>query len=502
MSKALIEKYYSEVEKVKEYGGSTTETAICDSFYNLLNDYCKKKNFVLIRGIKYVTFDGKEVVPDGTVKDALRLDWGYWESKDTNDDFEVEIEKKFRKGYPKNNILFENSEKAILYQGGTRVYECSFSDTSALDRILNAFVSYERREIRHFRDAIKQFKDDLPNILEALRELIEIQLKKNKLFKEKVNNFLILCKDSINPHITPEDIREMIIQHILTEEIFLSVFNEAQYHRENNIAKELQGLVDIFFTRQVRADLLGTIESYYLMIKEAASGISDHHEKQKFLKELYQNFYKAYNIKEADRLGVIYTPNEIVRFMVDGAETLVEKHFGKVLSDINVEILDPFTGTGTFITELIDHFPISKLEYKYKNELHCNEVAILPYYVANLNIEYTYKQKTGKYEEFTNICFVDTIDNLGFTFKGTLEFKGFSAENLVRIKNQNEKTITVVISNPPYNANQLNENENNKNREYPLIDERIKKTYIKESKAQKPNFTICMQEAYAGLLTG
>ena len=128
--------------------------------------------------------------------------------------------------------------------------------------------------------------------------------------------------------------------------------------------------------------------------------------------------------------------------------------------------------------------PANKLEYKYKHEIHCNEVAILPYYVANLNIELTYKQKMGKYEEFQNICFVDTLDHTSFEGKQGDLF-ALSVENTERIKRQNDKTISVIIGNPPYNANQENENDNNKNREYIEVDKQIKSTYIKFSKAQK-----------------
>jgi predicted helicase len=159
----------------------------------------------------------------------------------------------------------------------------------------------------------------------------------------------------------------------------------------------------------------------------------------------------------------------------------------KTLADKNVEILDPATGTGTFICDIIDYIPKQYLPYKYKNEIHANEVAILPYYVANLNIEYTYKQKMGEYLEFPNLCFVDTLDNTGaLKYAGQQhQLFGFSSENTERIKRQNEKKISVIIGNPPYNANQKNENENNKNREYPNIDARIKNTFIKSSTAQK-----------------
>ncbi|CAD5373210.1 hypothetical protein RA210_U30122 [Rubrivivax sp. A210] len=188
---------------------------------------------------------------------------------------------------------------------------------------------------------------------------------------------------------------------------------------------------------------------------------------------------------------MVYTPNEIVRFMIDGADWLCEKHFGRNLIDRDVEILDPATGTGTFVCELLEHFrgQPKKLERKYREELHANEVAILPYYVANLNIESTYAAITGQYEEFANLCFVDTLDNVGLhtaAHGSTADlFGSVSEENVARIKRQNSRKISVIIGNPPYNANQANENDNNKNREYPAIDARIKQTYIAQSTAQK-----------------
>ena len=158
-----------------------------------------------------------------------------------------------------------------------------------------------------------------------------------------------------------------------------------------------------------------------------------------------------------------------------------------------MQILDPATGTGTFVTSLIDYLPADRLEHKYRHDIHANEVAILPYYIANLNIEYSYRERSNHYLEFTNLCFVDTLDNLGWTGgsegmvprRSAKALGGLSEENWIRVQEQNEKPISVIIGNPPYNANQQNENDNNKNREYPAIDRRISETYIAASTAQK-----------------
>jgi len=486
MSRLLVTQYQAEVEKIIQYGGSRKETSIRVAFQNLLNEYCKPRDFLLIPELDYKLPNGKIVYPDGTIKDALRLDWGYWESKDQYDKLDEEIEKKLNKGYPDSNILFEDSQTAVLIQSGQETQRVTMGDADAVDGIINNFINYVRPEVRDFREAIDTFRQDLPIILDSLRKLIKCQEGNNILFENARNKFFNICQKSINPEITLLDIQEMIIQHILTEDIFINIFSESQFHQENNVARELQGVISTFFTGSLKRNTLGSIERYYAVIRRTAANIVNHQEKQKFLKALYENFYKAYNPKAADRLGIVYTPNEIVRFMIESTDFLVHKHFGKLLADKDVEILDPATGTGTFITELIDYLPTHSLQHKYKYEIHCNEVAILPYYIANLNIEFTYKQKMGVYEEFENICFVDTLDNTSFEGK-QLDLFAMTVENTARIKRQNDRTISVIIGNPPYNAKQENFNDNNANRYYTAIDKLIKESYIKYSKAQNKN---------------
>ena len=213
-------------------------------------------------------------------------------------------------------------------------------------------------------------------------------------------------------------------------------------------------------------------------------------EKQTFLKVIYENFYKVYNPKAADRLGVIYTPNEIVRFMIESAVWLCEKHFGKSLIDFGVEIFTRRREPGHLFREILEHFRGSReqLARKYKEELHANEVAILPYYLANLNIEATYAAISGQYVDYPNLCFVDTLDNVGGLgkFSGHQEelFGAMSDGNVARIKRQNERKISVIIGNPPYNAWQENYNDNNPNRPYKRIDQRISETYVKHGTAR------------------
>jgi predicted helicase len=487
MSKVLINQYYNYLDRAIQFGKSTNEQSIRNHFWNLLNDYARKSNYEVVTEVSCQGTKGAKVRPNGILKNLFGLDIGLWESKDEKDTIDDEIDAKLKKGYPFTNILFEDTHIAALFQRGEEVQRISVRDADNLHAIITQFISFKSDTIYKFEDALEKFKADIPIIVETLRKRIDETRVINSDFIKASKSFLELCRTEINPDITDADIREMMIQHILTSDIFNKIFDDPEFHRHNNIALELEKLIDVLFTFSERRNLLGNIEHYYDAINSAAAGITDHHEKQKFLKVLYETFYKVYNPKAADRLGVVYTPNEIVHFMVESTDYLLYKHFGKTLADKNVEILDPATGTGTFITTIIDAIPMQNLAYKYQNELHANEVAILPYYVANLNIEFTFKQKMGYYEEFKNICFVDTLDNtdaLHYVGKEHDLF-GLTSENTDRINRQNIKKISIIIGNPPYNANQKNENENNKNREYPKIDRHIKDTYVKHSTAQK-----------------
>ncbi len=488
MSLQLINQYQAKLERLIAYGGSRNETSVRAAFQELLDRYASSKNLALVTELEYKTNFGTTVRPDGTLKNAVRQDVGYWESKDERDDLDAEIASKFAKGYPDLNILFDDTQQVVLIQNGQEVGRAAMSDARLLNTLLEQFVGFETPFVRTFREAISHFQDDLPDLLEHLRGAIATQAAENAAFREKRDRLLELVQRAINPHLTGADVREMVIQHLLTEEIFTSVFDDAQFHRENNVAHELAGVTETFFRGPLKRDTLERIRPYYAVIKQAAVNIADHHEEQQFLKIIYETFYKAYNPASADRLGIVYTPNEIVRFMVEAADYLTEKHFGKLLGDPGVNILDPATGTGTFITEIIEYLPKAQLEHKYAHELFCNEVALLPDYTANLNIEYTFRQKMGRYAEFENIALVDTLDNLNYV-GATGQFGMFelTAENLERIRRQNEQQISVIIGNPPYNALQMSENENNKNRLYPGIDERIKATYVKNGSAQNKN---------------
>jgi hypothetical protein len=217
MSIQLIQQYYSKVEQVIRYGGSWNESSLRKPFQDLLEQYARSKNLVLVGEIEMVSRKGTRIRPDGVLKDALRQDWGFWESKDEKDDIEAEIKVKFNQGYPNFNILFEDTKTAVLYQSGEEVLRASFADAKALDLLLTRFVSYEPKEVSEFHKAIALFSAEVGGLARVLREVIEGQVSSNQNFQSALNEFLELAKKAINPKIEMADVREMIIQHVLVE---------------------------------------------------------------------------------------------------------------------------------------------------------------------------------------------------------------------------------------------------------------------------------------------
>src|SRR6266487_2687115 len=199
MSIQLIQQYYSKVEQVIRYGGSWNESSLRKPFQDLLEQYARSKNLVLVGEVEMLSRKGTRIRPDGVLKDALRQDWGFWESKDEKDDIEAEIISKFNKGYPNFNILFEDTKTAILYQGGERIMKSAFSDAKGLDALISRWVGYEPKEVTEFHKAIELFSAEVGGLAKVLREVIEEQVSSNQSFQLSLNEFLELAKKAINP---------------------------------------------------------------------------------------------------------------------------------------------------------------------------------------------------------------------------------------------------------------------------------------------------------------
>jgi predicted helicase len=484
-------KIYYEV--LAEYGqkGVTHEGAVQTAFHDLLVSCGRQLEWTLIPQYAIKRQKKQPIRLDGALVDGYNLPRAYWEAKDSKDDLKKEVQKKFEVGYPKDNIIFQQPDRAILYQDGKLVMDVDLTKSQELVDVVRQFFEYQAPAIAQWEKAAEEFGDRVKDHATALLELIRTQEKTNKKFINAFAAFMQLCRQSINPNLAESAVEEMLIQHLLTERIFRSVFNNPDFAQRNIIAVEIEKVINALTSKHFsRAHFLSSLDRFYGAIEETAATIDDFSQKQDFLNTVYEKFFQGFSTKVADTHGIVYTPQPIVNFMVKSVEEILQREFGKSLVDKGVHILDPFVGTGNFIMRVmreIAEIQKSALPHKYAHELHCNEVMLLPYYIASMNIEHEYFEQTAKYEAFEGICLVDTFED-----QRTEQLGLFTPENMRRVEKQRESDLFVVIGNPPYNVGQLNENDNNKNRKYTTktktgIDDRVAATYSKASKATNKN---------------
>jgi len=349
---------------------------------------------------------GKTVRPDATFRDEWHLPCGYWEAKDTSDDLDSEVRAKIAKGYPLTNTIFEDTRQAILFQNGREAFRIPLGEPAKLADLLNAFYTHTKPDIESFKQAVEHFKERIPDLARALNERIVEAHKNNAKFKTAFADFFELCKNSLNPNLRREAVDEMLVQHLLTERLFRSVFDNPDFTKRNVIAIEIERVVDTLASQSFsRADFLRRLDHFYKAIEDAARGLEDWSEKQHFLNTVYERFFQGYSVKLADTHGIVYTPQAIVDFMCASVEEVVKNEFDLSLGSAEVKILDPCTGTGNFIVNLLRRIPRRDLARVYQGQLFANEVMLLPYYVAALNIEHAYFEHTASYESFAGLCF-------------------------------------------------------------------------------------------------
>jgi type I restriction-modification system DNA methylase subunit len=464
-SHAKVKDYYNALNQFGQLNISH-ETAVRQAFASLLDTCARQFKWKLVQEFRLPAPKNRSVIVDGVVLDSFTLKHGFWEAKDLKDQLEKEIKKKLEQGYPRNNIIFQSPEKAILYQKGVRQgLNEDITDPNNLVDLLKEFFKYREPQHEEWEAAIAEFSSRIPEIAAAVKGIIEKERKTNKKFVASFEGFVLLCRQAINPNLSDDAVETMLIQHLLTERIFRRVFNNPEFTRRNIIAAEIEKVIDSLTSRHFSRDaFLKDLDRFYHAIEINAENATDFSEKQTFLNTVYERFFQGFSPKEADTHGIVYTPQLIVNFMVRSVEEILKKEFGKSLGDREVHILDPFVGTGNFLVRVMQEIPKTRLQYKYENELHCNEVMLLPYYIASMNIEHAYLEATGEYKAFEGICLVDTFE-LAEASQPSL----FTAANTARVERQKRAPIFVIIGNPPYNVGQEEENDDNKNRKYPYL---------------------------------
>ena len=476
-----IKDYYGALDQF-EQRGFTNETAVRSAFQSLLQHYGRKLNWILVPEYP-INRQDRRIVIDGALIDSFQLPHGYWEAKDIHDNLPVEVQHKFEAGYPRDNILFQTPQRAVLWQNDQPALEADLTDATQLIETLQTFFSHRPQAYLEWEEAVSQFKDRVPALGQGLVGLIERERGTNRRFAAAFRAFHEKCCQSINPDLSEAAVEEMLIQHLLTERIFRTVFDNPDFTRRNVIANEIEKVIDALTSQSFSRDgFLRSLDRFYIAIEDTARTISDFSQKQGFLNTVYEQFFQGFSVEVADTHGIVYTPQPIVDFMVRSVEEILGAEFNRSLSDSGVHIIDPFVGTGNFIVRIMREIQKTALADKYQSELHCNEVMLLPYYIASLNIEHEFFEATGGYQPFEGICLVDT-----FELAEDRQLSLFDPETTRRVAGQKKAPMFVVIGNPPYNAGQINENDNNKNRKYPTMDARVKDTYAKDSTATLRN---------------
>ncbi|WP_418142114.1 DEAD/DEAH box helicase family protein (plasmid) [Marinobacter sp. MA] len=362
-----------------------------------------------------------------------------------------------------------------------------------IERALYAKIVKKCGNRHHWEDWANDIAKIANTHIDRIRAILEDESHVEEI--AAFNAFANELRDDLNNSIPDEEIIEMLAQHLITKPVFDALFEQYSFAKHNPMSLAMQQVLEKLHEHSLDKER-STLESFYESVKLRAEGINSAEGKQRIIVELYDKFFRNAFPRMTDRLGLVYTPVEVVDFIIHSIEEVLKAEFGKSMADENVHIIDPFTGTGTFVTRLLQSglIPKDRLPHKYKHELHANELVLLAYYIAAINIEATYHgimndNVTGleesaqifevPYEPFNGICLTDTFQ----MYESEDMIDALLVENSSRRKRQKELDIRVIMGNPPYSIGQVSQNDNNANVSYPKLDSRIEETYAAQSKA-------------------
>lgn len=303
----------------------------------------------------------------------------------------------------------------------------------------------------------------------------------NTVERDAFDKFARELRDDLNDSITQEEVVEMLAQHLITKPVFDALFKDYAFAQQNPMSRSMQEILNVLQEHRLDKEA-DTLQSFYDSVKLRADGIESAEGKQKIIIELYDKFFANAFTRLRDKLGIVYTPVPVVDFIIHSVAKLLKNEFGLTLGSKGVHIIDPFTGTGTFVSRLLQSGLISDqdLPHKYKNEIHANELVLLAYYIAAINIEAVYHNIVGgEYVPFEGICLADTFQ----MYEKVDLVDALKVDNSARRKRQRKLDIRVIFGNPPYSAGQESANDNNANVSYPNLDDRIRSTYAARSVA-------------------
>jgi len=398
------------------------------------------------------------------------------------------VEKKAKKGTGTSNGKAGKGQHGIGSTGHdapgqmTQQAEMAY-EVGEIEKAIYAKIVDKCGNRHHWED----WANDIAKIARTHIDRIQGILENPEYTNEKATfeAFAAELRDDLNDSITDGEIVEMLAQHLVTKPVFDALFDEYSFASHNPMSKAMQGVLDALHEHHLAKEA-DTLEKFYASVRQRAAGIDNAQGKQKIIIELYDKFFRNAFPKMTERLGIVYTPVEVVDFILHSVNHLLQQEFGQTLGSKGVHIIDPFTGTGTFITRLIQSGLIKpeELLHKYKHEIHANELVLLAYYIAAINIEAAYhNESAGTYTPFEGICLTDTFQ----MYEKDDLVDSLLEDNSARRKRQKELDIRVIVGNPPYSAGQNSANDNNANIVYPMLDERIRVTYAARSSATLKN---------------
>ena len=452
----------------------------------------KRYGYIIIPVVVPINVDADKAMDDN---ETYKVVWTVLNALRAHDDRFNAIVNKIDLNKNRPEQILVGRTPTSFDDAGNPVYENSNKNKASNQELVRQ-MSLEFEQLQHvvFARMVKKVGDkryweqwakNVGEIAERQGHRIAKLVKEDTKHRKEFANFLAGLQKNINPSITEQEAVEMLSQHIITKPVFEALFEGYSFVKNNPISVSMQKMLDMLEDQSFEKDA-ETLLKFYDSVKMRISGIDNAEGKQKIIVELYDKFFKTAFPKMVERLGIVYTPVEVVDFIIHSVNDVLKKEFGRSISDENIHILDPFTGTGTFMTRLLQSGLISKKDLlrKYQNELHANEIVLLAYYIAAVNIENAFHDISNQdeYVPFDGICLTDTFQ-LGETDEGEKLFSEMFPQNSARVAKQKKAPLRVIIGNPPYSVGQKSANDNAQNQEYEKLENRIVNTYALGSNA-------------------
>ncbi|EMF0181210.1 DEAD/DEAH box helicase [Enterococcus hirae] len=375
----------------------------------------------------------------------------------------------------------DGAEGFIVEEEVEQLEILSEDELTDLEKAIYGKIVKKVGNVRYWEDWSKDVAKIAQQHIMRISAMLE---DKDSYAYKEFDSFLSGLRHNINESISQQDAVEMLAQHMITKPVFDALFEQESFAKNNPVSQAMDGMIVVLESLGLAKEQ-EDLEGFYESVRVRADGIDNLQAKQDIIVQLYDKFFKVGFPRTTEKLGIVFTPTEVVDFIIHSVDDALKKHFGKSISDEGVNVLDPFTGTGTFITRLLQSGLITKEDMlrKYTQELHANEIVLLSYYIAAINIEETYNtlMKSDKYVSFDGIVLTDTFEST--EQEDTLD-DAYFGQNDQRLKKQKELPITVIIGNPPYSVGQNSVNDDNQNTSYPMLEKSVEETYSKNSKAQ------------------